>query len=334
MKDKKIRVISYGLGPIGMKTAEIILDNPKLEIVGAIDIAPEKVGKDLGALLNPGKKIGVTVSGDADEVMSRLDADVVLLATGSSLEKIYPQIEGIVLQGINCITSAEEVFFSYLGNTRLSEQLDDLAKKQGVTVLGTGVNPGFVMDTLPLFLTGVCRKVDSINIERVVDASTRRLPLQKKVGAALTPEQFREGVEKKRIGHIGLPESLAYLAWNFDWQLAKVQETIEPVIADKDISTRYFTIKKNQVLGIKQAARGMDKDGNQLIALSLQMSVGAEDPHDSILIKGEPDLRVRIEGGVAGDIATAAILVNSIPLVIQEKSGLITTQDLSLLKII
>lgn len=334
MKDKKIRVISYGLGPIGMKTAEIILDNPKLEIVGAIDIAPEKVGKDLGDLLNPGKKIGVTVSGDADEVMSNVDADVVLLTTGSSLEKMYPQIEGIVAQGINCITSAEEVFFPYLGNAHLSKQLDDLAKKHGVTVLGTGVNPGFVMDTLPLFLTGVCRKVNSISIERVVDASTRRLPLQKKVGVALTPEEFREGVEKKRIGHIGLPESLAYLAGNFDWQLAEVQETIDPVIADKDISTQYFTIKKNQVLGIRQTARGMDKNGNQLISLNLQMSVGAEGPHDSILIQGEPDLRVRIEGGVAGDIATAAILVNSIPLVIQGKPGLITTQDLSLLKVI
>lgn len=333
VKDKKIRVISYGLGPIGMKAAGIILDNPRLEMVAAIDIAPEKVGKDLGLLLNLNKKVGIAVSGDANEILSSIDADVVLLTTGSIFEKIYSQIRGIVSRGINCISSAEEMFFPYLRNPRLSQQLDNLAKEHSVTVLATGVNPGFVMDTLPLFLTGVCQKVKSIHIERVVDASTRRLPLQTKIGVTLTPEKFREGVKKKRIGHVGLAESLAYLARNLGWQLDNVEETIDPIVAGKDISTQYFTIKKNQVVGIKQIVRGIDKNRNKLIRLDLQMYVGARDPHDLILIKGEPDLRVRIKGGIAGDIATAAILVNSIPLVVKKQAGLITTKDLPLLKL-
>ncbi len=334
VEDKKKRVISYGLGPMGMKAAGIILDNPRLEIVAAIDIAPEKVGKDLGSLLNLDKKVGIAVSGDANEVLSSIDADVVLLTTGSVFEKIYPQIQGIVSRGINCISSAEQLFFPYLRNPRLFQQLDNLAKEHGVTVLGTGVNPGFVMDTLPLFLTGVCRKVEGIHIERVVDVFTRRLALQKKVGVALTPEQFQEGVKKKTIGHVGLAESLAYLAWNLGWRLDDVEETIAPVLGEKEVSTQCSTVRKNQVLGIKQTARGVDKGSNKPIALDLQMYAGAKDPHDLILIKGEPDIKVLIEGGIAGDVATAAILVNSIPLVMKKKPGLITTKDLPLLKLV
>lgn len=331
-KNERISVISYGLGPIGIEVARTVLDNPRLKIVAAIDIAPDKAGRDLGYLVGLNRKIGIRVSANADEVLSDVKADVVLLATGSLFEKIYPQIQSIICKGINCISSSEELFFPYSLNFSLAQQLDEVAREHGVTAIGIGVNPGFLMDTLPLFFTSVCQSIRSIYIERIVDVATRRLPLQKKVGVALTPEEFREKTKGKRIGHVGLAESLNYLARNLDWQLYDIQETIYPIIAKKGLSTQYFSIKKNQVCGTKQTIKGIDRNGNELTNLDLQMYVGAKNPHDLIIIKGKPNLRICIEGGIAGGTATAAIMVNSIPLVIGARSGLITTKDLPLLR--
>jgi len=329
-KNKKIRVISYGLGPIGIEAARIVLDNPQLEIVGAIDVAEEKVGKDLGDLLALDRKIGICVSSDWSKVFDSSHANVVLHATGSRLKKVYPQIQDIISAGMNCISSCEELFFPYSQNPHLSQQIDVLAKKHNVTVLGTGVNPGFVMDTLPLFLTGVCQKVKSIQVERIVDASTRRLPLQEKIGTGLTPEKFQNKIKERSLGHIGLTETANFLAYSLGWRLDEVQETIEPVVANENLSTPYFNIPKGCVAGINHTVYGI-KNGEKLIDLKLQMYVGAKDPHDLIRIKGNPNLEIRIEKGVPGDIATAAVLVNAIPLVIQAKPGLLTMKDLTLL---
>lgn len=331
--NKKIHVISYGLGPIGMKAARIVLDSPRLKMVGAVDIAPEKIGKDIGDLLGLNKRTGILISNDASKVFGSKHADVVLHATGSKIKKVYSQVQDIVSTGMNCVSSCEELFFPYSQNSHLSEQINTLAKEHNVTVLGTGVNPGFVMDTLPLFLTGVCQEVKSVQVERVLDASTRRLPLQKKIGATLSPELFRDKVKEGLLGHIGLTGTMKFIAHNLGWNLDKVQETIEPVVADENLSTQYLNIRKNCVTGINHTVYGI-KNGKKLISLNLQMYVGAKNPHDLIRIKGNPDLEVHIKGGIPGDIATAAILVNAIPLILQAEPGLITMKDLPLLHII
>jgi hypothetical protein len=326
MKAKKIRVIHYGLGPIGLATAKLILTKPNMEIVGAVDIAKEIVGKDLGEILGQ-KPLGVHVTDNAERLFSKVQADVVVHTAGSRLKRIFGQMEEILKGGKNVVSSAEELLFATPENAEMSDRIDKLAREKGVTVLGTGVNPGFVMDALPLTLTGVCHEVREVHVERVVDAGTRRHPLQRKIGAGMTPALFREKVAEKAMGHVGLRESLYLIADRLHIALDEVRESVEPVIAEKPLKTAYFELKPGDVAGIRNIGEGI-KGGEKILTLDLRMYIGAEAPYDAVHIVGTPDLRLRIEGGVAGDEATAAMLVNSIPAVIAAAPGLVTVKDL------
>ena len=190
--EKRIRVAFYGLGAIGIGAARIALDNPNFEVVAAIDKEPDKIGKDIFQLIGQKRNAGVKVTSSLKEALSQTEIEVVVLATGSYVKEVFPQISEIVSSGINCVSSTEELFFPFWKKSNLAKRLDDLAKKHGVSILGTGVNPGFVMDTLPVFLTSVCKKVERVQVKRVVDVATRRLALQKKVGLGMSVEQFRQ----------------------------------------------------------------------------------------------------------------------------------------------
>lgn len=324
---KKIGVIQYGLGPIGIETAKLVLKKTGMEIVGAVDISKEIAGKDLGEVLGLGKPMGIVVTDNARALFSRVKADVVLHTAGSRIPKIYNQFEEIINAGLNVISSSEELLFPLKENDERAAKIDRLARIKGVTVLGTGVNPGFVMDALPLFLSAVCQDVKKIHVERVVDAGTRRLPLQKKVGAGMTTQAFHEKIGRKELGHVGLLESLYLVAQKLGMGLDDVIETIDPVVATKAVKTQYFSLKPGDVAGIQHVARGI-RDGEIVITLDLRMYIGAEDPHDAVHIVGTPEIRLRIEGGIAGDQATAAVLVNSIQTVVGAKPGLTTVSDL------
>lgn len=326
---KKYKVVQYGLGPIGLEAAKVVLAKENLELVGAIDIDEAKVGKDIGELIGLSEKVGVTVSSDPAEVFSRTKPDIALLTTLSFVDKVYPQIEVAVNHGVNITSTTEELLYPYRRWPDLSKKIDELAKKNGVTVLGTGVNPGFVMDTLALVSTGVCLEVESIKIERFLDAATRRLPLQKKVGAGMSEEEFRKLVSQGRLGHIGLVESMLLIAYGLGWEVERYEEKIDPMIADDDYKTPYLEVKKGQVAGIKHTVVGY-VDGKVKLDLDLRMYVGEKDPHDSVLVKGNPPIDLVIRGGTAGDPATVAMLINSIPRVVEAEPGLTTMADLSL----
>jgi hypothetical protein len=327
MENKKIRVIQYGLGPIGIETARLVTKKSGMEIVGAVDISKDLVGKDLGEVLGMETKLGIAVTDNAKNLFAGTRADAVLHTTGSRIRKIYPELEEIIRAGLNIVSSSEELLFPLKENAELSQRVDALAKKHGVSVLGAGVNPGFVMDALPLFMTAVCQDVRKVHVERHVDAGTRRYPLQKKVGAGMTQEAFREQIANKTMGHVGLLESLYLVAETLGLSLDDVHETVEPVIAQKVVNTAYFSLKPGDVAGIKHTAEGI-KNGEKIISLDLRMFIGCETPYDAVHILGTPEIRMRIEGGVAGDQATAAVLVNSVPAVIGARPGLLTVKDL------
>jgi len=327
--NKVIKVIQYGLGPIGIETAKAVLNRKNLKLVGAIDIDTEKVGKDIGEVLGLGEKLGIKVTKNPIAVFSKTNADVMLHTTTSFFRKVYPQLEKGVKAGLNIISSTEELLLPSLRNPKLAEKLDKLAKKHKVTVLGTGVNPGFVMDSLVLMMTGVCTDLKKIRVERVVDAGKRRLPLQKKIGAGITPEEFYEKAKTGTFGHIGLLESLALIAEGLNWKFDEVKETLDPMIADKDYRTKYLEIRTGHVTGIKHIARGIIR-GEEILTLDLSMYVGAENPHDAIYIDGTPQVHLIIDGGIMGDVATVAMLVNAIPKVMAAKPGLVTMKDLPL----
>ncbi len=324
---KTIRVVQYGLGPIGCAVARALLEKDGVKLVGAADIAPDKAAKDLAGVLGLPGEIGIRVEEDARVMLRRAQPDVVVLTTQSFFNEVYPQLEQAVLAGVNVVSSTEELVYPQLRSPQLAARLDFMAKKHGATILGTGVNPGFVMDTLALVLSGVCKRVQNVKIIRRVDASTRRMPLQRKVGAGMKPTEFRKLRKAGKLGHVGLLESMALVASGLGWKLEKVTEKVDPVLAKATLRTKYFTVAKGNVCGLRHTGAGLS-NGRKVIELDLQMYLGAEDPMDSIELQGEPDLRMVIPGGVEGDTATVASLINAIPRVVEAEPGLKTVLDL------
>ena len=326
------KVVQFGLGPIGIETAKTILEKStsgNVQLVGAIDIDPAKVGKDLGEILGNSSPLGIIVSDKAGEVLRATQPDVVLHTTSSFLERIYPQLEVCITSGVHIVSSAEELFFPYDRHPKLSKELDELATKHNVSVLGTGVNPGFVMDTLALVATGVCTRVRSVRIERVVDASKRRLPLQRKIGAGFSVQEFEEKKKTGTFGHIGLRESLLFVADGLNWTLETIDELLQPMVASADVQTPYISVQKGQVTGIHHSITG-SSNGTMKLSLDLKMYVGATDPHDTVFVDGDPPIELVIRNGVFGDSATVAALVNAIPLVVGATPGLKTMKDLAI----
>lgn len=325
----KVRVVLYGVGAVGSLIAKFLLEKESVEIVGAIDIAEDKVGKDLGEVLGLDRKLGITVSNDVGSVLSKVKADIAVHATSSFLKNTYPQIASIVKRGVNVVSTCEELSYPYNAEPELAKELDTLAKKHNAAVLGTGINPGFLMDTLVITLTAVCQKIDKIKAVRVMNAATRRVPFQKKIGAGLTVEEFRRKIENKQItGHVGLGQSIAMVADALAWELDKiVAEPVEPVIAKKPVESESVKVKAGEVAGLRQTAKGILR-GKEAIVLEFQAYIGAEEEYDAVTIEGVPNVKQRIQPCVHGDIGTVAMIVNSIPNVINAPAGLVTMKDL------
>jgi hypothetical protein len=326
---KKIRVVQYGIGPIGASIVRLMRQKASLEIVGAIDKDPAKAGRDLGEVVGaPDAPWGVMVLADAAAMLNR-PVDVVVHSTSSYLESVMDQLLACLSAGCCIVSTCEELAYPWRKHPSLSSQLDAAAKEEGVALLGTGVNPGFVMDKLVLTLSAVAQRVDSAKAVRIVDASKRRLPLQKKIGAGMTPEEFRAQVAAGVIKHHGLPESAAMVADGLGITLDDISETIEPVIAEESVKTEFLEVTAGQVAGVHQIARGTS-GGKEKIYLELKMYVGAKQAGDTIELKGEPNISLVIPGGTHGDIATAAVAVNAIPAILAAPAGLRTARDLPL----
>lgn len=322
----KIRVIQYGVGPIGAAIVRLLLEKPSLEIVAAIDIDPAKIGEDLGEVVDAGRTIGVRISDEAEEVLNT-PADIVVHSTSSSLQEVAGQLMGCLEVGLSVVSTCEELAYPFRKHPELSAQLDQKAREEGAAILGTGVNPGFVMDKLVLTVATACQRIEKVEVKRTVDAGKRRLPLQKKVGAGLTSEEFRKLVDAGKIKHHGLPESAAMIGDSLGLAVDKITETIEPVLANSTVRTEYLEVPAGRVAGVRQVASGVS-DGREPVRLELQMYVGAPDPADEARIHGIPELVFRIPGGTHGDLATAAVVVNCIPAVLDARPGLRTSRDI------
>lgn len=325
---KKIRAIQYGVGPIGASIVKLMREKQAIEIIGAIDLDPAKAGRDLGEVAGaPDAPWGVKVFADVKEALD-LNPDVVIHSTSSSLEKVMDQLTAC-LEAQSCIVSTcEELSYPFRTHPDLAAKLDATAKEWGVALVGTGVNPGFVMDKLVVTLAAVAQRIEHAQALRVVDASKRRLPLQKKIGAGMTVGEFRAQVMAGVIKHVGLPESVAMVADSLNLAVEQITETIEPMVATERTQTEYLTVEAGQAAGVRQIGRGLSKDGKELVYLELQMYVGAKEPGDTISLRGHPNISLVIPGGSPGDIATASVVVNSIPVILDAPAGLRTSRDL------
>jgi 4-hydroxy-tetrahydrodipicolinate reductase len=326
----EIRVILCGLGPIGQGIARLALATPGLRVVGATDVSPTIAGKDLGTVLGLPKSLRMKVEADPKRLLRKVKAQVAIVSTGSSVRAVKPLILTLVQKGLHVVTTCEELAFPAPAHEGVLKDVDRLARTRKVSVLGTGVNPGFVMDALVLMLTAPCTAVHRVSVTRVVDAASRRLPLQRKVGAGLNLAQFRRALTEGSVRHVGLVESAYMIAAGLGWKLEKVEEQIEPAIAPRDLDTEYLRVPAGAAAGIKQHVRGY-RNGDLAVSLDLQMYVGAESPRDHVLVDGDPRVDATIAGGLPGDVATGAIVINSIPKLMAAPAGLVTMRDLPLL---
>ena len=323
---EQTRVIQYGLGPIGSAMARHVVERAGLELVGAVDINPDKVGVDVGGVISLNRPLGFAVV--AELAQAQADADVVLHTTSSYFDQFTDQIVEILQAGMHVVSTSEELSFPWLAHPKEAAEIDAAAVRAGKTVLGTGINPGFIMDSLPLCLTAICQRVERIDVTRVINASTRRGPFQAKIGSGLTVDEFKARMAAGRMGHVGLPESVGMVIHTLGRQLARYESAVEPIVAERTVVTDHLRVEAGRVRGLKQVARAYAAEG-EFMTLTFIAALDAEDDQDLIAITGIPNLEVKLKG-TNGDLATVAIAVNAIRRVQEAGPGLVTMRDLPL----
>jgi len=325
-KMNKIKILQIGMGPVGQKISEYIDERKGLEITGVVDKDPKKAGMDLDTLCSV-KIRGIKISNSVTDAINLNKPDVAIITTVSGLNEIAGQIEEVVSFGIPVVSTCEELTYPWETSPELAGRIDNLAKQNNVAVVGTGVNPGFLMDSLPIYLTAVCQKVNRIKVTRIQDAATRRIPFLNKIGAGLTLAEFEKKNKQGTLRHVGLTESLQMIAGRMGWKPDKIEESLSPVIADKKIITDKITIYPGNVAGVMQTGKVYVGE-EEKITLIFHAAVGETDPYDKIEIEGDPNITSKIDSGVHGDKATCAIAINAIKQILNSSPGLKTMANI------
>jgi 4-hydroxy-tetrahydrodipicolinate reductase len=302
------------------------LEREGIQLVGAVDSDPAKVGRDVGELCGV-RRLGFRVSPDLKAAVKKTRADAVLLTTVSSLKKLEAQARDAARLNLHVVSTCEELSFPWRTAPGIAARLDSVFRTHRVACVGTGVNPGFLMDYLPCVLTSVCQDVRKVTVERIQDASVRRVPFQQKIGAGLTPAQFRAKVREGSLRHVGLVESMQMIAQSLNWKLDRVTENLKPVMARKVIRSGYTPIRPGLACGVEQVGRAFH-GGREVIRLHFRAAVGEPESYDAIAIDGTPSFRSVIPGGIHGDTATCAVTINSLRAIVRATPGLRTMLDL------
>jgi len=322
-----IKVVQYGFGEIGRQIAKLVLEKRNVQLIGCVDINPDLIGRDVGEL-SVGDSMGIPIVHEKDCRDLLLHADVTVLTTSSRLKSILPQLETVAEAGSDVISTCEELSYPFHENPDLSRSIDRLAEKAGITVLGTGVNPGFVMDALPIITSACCQQISGLSVHRIVNVSNRRLALQKKIGTGMDRAEFQRRANEGLIGHVGLKESTWMIMDALGWGSGTVQESISPMIADRPIRSQYFEVRPGQVCGLDQTVSGR-LDGKEVLVMRLEMYLEA-DSADIVEVSGTPSIKLVFQCGLHGDAATTAIAYNMNPRVIEASPGLKTMLDMAL----
>ncbi len=325
----EIKAVHVGLGPMGLRVVQHILGERRgIRYVGAVDLAPELKGKDLGELAGL-PACGVKISNDAGKVFSDTGPDIAIYTTVSPLESFLPQTEIAIEHGIDVISTCEELAFPRFIDPDMAVKYNELCQRRDVTMLGTGINPGFLMDMRAAVLSAACTDVQRVVITRRMDATPRRQPFQKKVGAGMDARSYKRATATGEItGHVGLDVSICLLADALGWELSEVKVTPpEAVIAEKAVSSEYFKVALGQVKGSEQSAIGV-VDGEEKIRLNFSAFLGATPSYDEVEIYGTPEIKARITPCWHGDFGTVGMVANLIPAVLNAPSGLLTINDI------
>jgi 4-hydroxy-tetrahydrodipicolinate reductase len=328
--NNKFKIVQVGLGPMGRIITSLLLKRDNLDLRGAVDIDPSLREKKLSEVIKTDLKNDIIIQSNLSDILAKEKVDVVIVATSSSLEKVVPTIKMAINSGSNVISICEELSYPHQNYPTLSKELDVLAKSNNVTIVGTGINPGYLMDLLPIVITAPCQEVSSIKVTRMMNSAKRRVPFQKKIGTGLTPKEFHQKIRKKEItGHVGLIESIQMIVSALGIEYDEILEfPPKEVITEKDFTTSYGDkVLKGYVCGLQSKAIAK-KGNNEVIVLDFAAFAGEHDEYDSVEIEGIPSIHQKIIGGVHGDLGTSAMVANLIPRVINAKSGLLTMKDI------
>lgn len=327
------RILLVGLGPLGKMVALDVARRKVGRIVAAVDVNPDLAGQPLAKLV-PECGFDVRIARDLAAVTNWSEIDVAMVCTSSDLARCAPTFRDLLARGVPIVSTCEELLFPWLRHAALGDELHALALKHKSKILGTGVNPGFLMDTLPVVASAVCRSVRRVHIWRVQDATTRRIPFQQKIGAGLDDAQFAAKIKEGSLRHVGLGESLHFVARYLGLNIDKWDESIEPVKSDRDLTCGLGAIPRGRAAGVRQVGRGWAKGApagsEPVIQLEFQAAIGQANPHDRVLLDAEPPIDMTLKGGVHGDVATVAIAVNCIGPLLASQPGLHTMATIPL----
>lgn len=322
-----MRVLQVGLGPLGRLIARDVHTRGLGSVVAAVDIDPAVAGKPLADLV-PEATGGCTIADSLDGIGPDT-VDIVIVTTASSLEACAPTFRELLSRGLSVVSTCEELLYPRLRHPGLADELDALARTHDGRLLGTGVNPGLLMDTLPAIASAACRSVRRVDVWRIQDATTRRVPFQRKIGAALSREAFDMKASGGSLRHVGLGESLHFLADALGWTVERWEESLTAVLSETSLACAIGDIPAGGIAGVRQVATGV-VGGEERLRLEFVAAIGQADPHDRVRIEGDPDLDLTVRGGVHGDTATIAMTLNVIEPLLAARPGLHTMQTVGL----
>lgn len=318
------RVLQVGLGPLGIKIANDLQRRGLGNVVAAIDPAPALVGRAIADVVS-GAPAGAAIVGSLAEL--NVPVDIAIVATVSDLRHAAPTLRALAERKISAVSTCEELSWPWDRHPELARELDQVLRSHGARLLGTGVNPGFVMDALAVAVSTACAEVRRVEIHRIQDASTRRIPFQKKIGATLSVDEFGRLAASGAIRHVGLRESVGMAAAALGFSIDRVDETIAPIIATSALTCGLGPIPAGAARGVHQEARAY-AGGREVIALVFKAAIAEPDARDQVIVDGDPPIDLVIRGGLHGDVATSAVVLNSLRSVLAAVPGLHTMTTL------
>lgn len=329
---ENIKIAIWGFGAMGAGMATMLSKKQGVEIVGVCDLHPERAGKSVSEVLHIDKWKEVIISKDIEKVLNNKKIDLCLLATDSYTKGAYDKLKLIMEKGINVITTAEEMAYPKAQQPELAAKLHDIAKKNGVTVLGTGINPGMIMDFLVVCLTGCMETLEHVEAKRVNSLSPFGVTVMEEQGVGITEDEFNKRVIANELaGHVGFSESIHMIADAVGWKVDKFEQQMKPIFTTVDRKSPYGFAAAGNLAGINMTGQG-HVEGEVKIDMihPQQIEPEMEGTHtgDYIKLQGNPPVSMSITPEVDGGIGTIAMCVNMIPHVINANPGLKTMLDL------
>lgn len=327
-----IRVLILGTGQMGAGIARHVLDTPGLELVGAYGKRRERAGTDVGHAIGLERDLGISIEANLPAAAERTRPDIAIQATCSKLDDAWPEIAVLLRHGISVISIAEEMAYPAYRSPAIAAEMRDLACATGAAVVGTGINPGFLLDLLVITLTGICLTVDSITATRVNDLSPYGPTVLDAQGVGLTLEAFEAGLRDGTVtGHLGFPESISMIAAALGCVVDRIEQAVEPIVSEVKRKTPFVTVEPGCVAGSQHTAVAY-RDGEPFIIFDHPQQVRPElagiETGDSIEIVGTPGLRFTGSPEIPGGKGTVAIAVNMIPRILAATPGLYTVAEL------